>query len=85
MSHFNFLEKLPLRKFKLSRHSLGLAVEKNQSPSDWWSLGKNDKEKDTVLIIELIDINNDLCHEEIVARLPLDKPSKKTLIVYKVH
>ncbi len=67
---FNYLEKQPLRKFATCQHSLGCAI--NQE-------GKE------ILIIELDDINKDLCHDEIKSRTHVDpRDSKKKLFAYCV-
>lgn len=58
---FHYLEKLPLRKFKTQKMCLGCAI--------------NEQEKQ-VLVVELKDVNNRLCHEEIVARTHLKSKRK---------
>jgi hypothetical protein len=52
-SKFNYLEKLPLRKFKTYKHVLGCSINEQEN---------------CALIVELKDANNDLCQEEIEER-----------------
>lgn len=65
---FNYLEKHPLRKFATCQHVLGCAI--------------NEQERE-VIIVELDDINKDLCHDEIVARTHVDpNDTKKKIFAY---
>lgn len=67
---FNYLEKQPLRKFLTCQHVLGCAV--------------NDQASE-VLIVELDDINKDLCLDEIKARTHVDpEQEKKKLFAYVI-
>jgi hypothetical protein len=52
-SRFHYLEKLPLRKFKTNKHVLGCSITEQEN---------------CAIIVELEDINNNLCREEIEAR-----------------
>jgi len=65
---FNYLEKLPLRKFKTSKNTFACAIE---------------EKNEAVLIVEIIDINDNLNTEEIAARTHVeDKDKTKYLIAY---
>lgn len=65
---FNYLEKHPLRKFLTCQHVLGCAINE-QDPQ--------------VLIVELDDINKDLCLDEIKARTHVDPDkTKKKIYAY---
>jgi len=71
---FDYLEKHPLRKHKVSKFSLGLPLRNPYAPSpsnakpneDFYD--SFDKENNAVLVMELHDYNDDFTHQEIKAR-----------------
>ena len=74
-ARFDYLEKLPQRKFELSKHSFGCPA--------WTTLTEQSKREEIkyVLIVELIDVNDKLDHDEIIDRhdVPKDKKEKKII------
>ena len=65
---FNYLEKMPLRKFKTAKNCIGCAIG---------------EEEQSVLIVELQDVNDFLSHDEIVKRVSINPTqTQKTLLAY---
>ena len=79
-ARFNYLEKLPQRLFETSKHSFGCPVSLQ---GDQESSAKT-KELRKVLIVELIDVNEKMSHDEIKKRVELEKGEnqKKQIISY---
>jgi hypothetical protein len=90
---FNYLEKLPQRKFELGKHSIGcptwIIEQKNENTGlqdKNQNVAKTMIEKETrkVVIVELVDINDKLCHDEIESRFELEdeKDKEKKIFSY---
>jgi hypothetical protein len=67
-ARFNYLEKLPLRKFETAKNCIGCVIEEGS---------------ESVLIAELQDVNDSFTHDEILKRVSIDQAQRsKNLLVY---